>query len=149
MPGKCASCGYGSADRKYLDTRFDAEFYGAVIFCEICVGSMANDFGFLQPEQSKNLIARLEASEHELVTLRSAIIALEEFRDAFDRLGLTGNLSVPPTVADLHEPETHGISEGTDQPEGSDDQGSDEQTDESGPDDLSDPLADFDGALKL
>lgn len=81
-PAKCGLCGYGGAERKYLDPRLDFEFYGTLIMCENCVGTMANDFDYLSPRQSLTLMERLDAAERELIILRAAIIHLEEAHDA-------------------------------------------------------------------
>lgn len=145
-PGKCGVCGYSGSDRKFLNTRLDFEFYGILIFCADCVGAMANDFGFLSPDQSSDIIQRLEDNEQELVTLRSAVLQLETLGDL-----VAGLISSKPAVPDDNvsvavrssEPES-GIPAEPIEAEGSDDSiqrlldfDVDKQVDEPGPDDLS------------
>ena len=94
-PGVCLICGYSGKDRRYLDPRKDFEFYGTVIFCEECVGSMANDMGFLQPAQARSLENRVEEAERELITLRAAIIQLENVHELLaSRSGFAGSSPV-------------------------------------------------------
>lgn len=98
-PAKCVLCGYGGADRKYLDPRLDFEFYGSAIFCECCVGTMANDFKFLQPAQARALEARAEEAERELVILRAAVLNLENIHDSFNRLSAFSSVNSINTLA--------------------------------------------------
>jgi hypothetical protein len=94
-PGACSICGYPGADRRYLDPRKDFEFYGTFIICETCVGSMAQDFNFLQPAQAQALEVRVEEAEREITILRQAILHLENAHDSFGDLHalLNGSLS--------------------------------------------------------
>ena len=94
-PGCCGICGYSGKDRRFLDPRKDFEFYGTLILCEECVGSMANDMGFLQPAQARSLENRVEEAERELITLRAAIIQLENVHDLLaSRSGFAGHSPV-------------------------------------------------------
>lgn len=43
-PGKCISC--GSANRSCVDFGLNFDLYGAVYFCEDCIGAAARVFGF-------------------------------------------------------------------------------------------------------
>ena len=106
-PAKCGLCGYGGAERKYLDPRLDFEFYGSLIMCSSCVGTMANDFDFLSPSQSTNLIERLEAAEKELMILRSAVIHLEDANESLSNyyalVNPSDSISVPADEPDKLE----------------------------------------------
>lgn len=147
LPGKCGVCGYSGNERKYLSTNLDFEDYGILIICEPCVGAMANDFNFLQPAQALSLENRVEEAERELVTLRAAIIQLESLGDIV--AGLVGRqssiLSNNDGVAVRSNDDEPPISPEPDGETGADDSvqrlldfDPDEQTDESGPNDLSD-----------
>lgn len=98
-PAKCGLCGYAGSDRKYLDPRLDFEFYGTLIFCESCVGTMANDFGFNSPAQVEVLHTRLEEAEREVVLLRSAVVNLENAHDALSNLHSLFDSGVPVSIA--------------------------------------------------
>lgn len=95
-PGCCAICGYSSRERSYLDPRLDFEFYGSVIFCEICVGSMAQMFGLLTHERVADLEQRLETAERELIQLRAVVAAGEALDVAVRAYSSGGHLSSDP-----------------------------------------------------
>ena len=81
-PGSCAICGFSGRERRYLDPRLDFEFYGSVIFCELCVGAMVTLFGYLTHEQAVGLEKRVEDAERELIKLRAVTSAMEDFNVA-------------------------------------------------------------------
>jgi len=81
-PGSCAVCGFSGRERRYLDPRLDFEFFGSVIFCELCIAAMAQLFGYLTPEIARELEVRVETAERELIRLRAAVAAMEDLRVA-------------------------------------------------------------------
>lgn len=155
-PAKCGLCGYAGSERKYLDPRLDFEFYGSLIFCEACVGTMANDFGFLQPAQARSLESRVEEAERELITLRSAVLKLEESHDALSDLHALLGVPVPPSVAEYDDSVQDLIPEHSNSPvsreaerEGSGDSEVDESPSEQRSDDISALIASADDLLSL
>ena len=109
-PAKCGLCGYGGAERKYLDPRLDFEFYGSLIFCESCIGTLANDFDYLSPKQSANLIERLDAAEKELMILRAAVIHLENANESLSDYHALVNPSNPVSISDGKPDELAGLT---------------------------------------
>lgn len=114
LPGECIVCRYGGGDgddsRKFIDFDFDIEFYGTVYFCSVCITSIFNQLGFLNPEQYEELVERLSVSEGstsrllvENASLRSAISALSN--DSFD-FGVVANSS----SVEQHESHADGIN---------------------------------------
>lgn len=147
-PAKCVLCGYSGADRKYLDPRLDFEFYGSAIFCEACVGTMANDFGFHQPAQARALEARAEEAERELIILRAAVADLENVHDAFNRISAFNSVNSIDTLAPDSSARIEELHDEAINDEGPGDSASDDIVSEPRPDDLSDAFAEF-GKLKL
>lgn len=60
VPGKCKRCGSVDMDRLYLDTGVQEEFYGAVLFCNLCFSEMAALFGFISSEKANELKTKVE-----------------------------------------------------------------------------------------
>lgn len=152
-PAKCGLCGYSNTDRKYLDFagKLDFEWYGSLAFCELCVGAMANDFGFIQPDQALALETRVEEAERELITLRAAVLQLESLHDLI--AGLAGDsasvLSDNVRMAVRGDEPSQSIPAQSVEIEGSDDNRSDEQDNVKRSDDLSDLIASADKLLEL
>ena len=139
-PAQCGICGYGGSERNYLDPRLDFEFYGTLIFCEECVGSMARLFGYLSPAVAKLLENRLENSETELIKLRGAVIAMEHFNDVITSLsGNTSNILLSDgAVASDGAEGKQTLPFDEDSESGGSEFGPDESSDESRRDDLRD-----------
>lgn len=55
LPGKCYHCGYAGNDRRYIDMGVQIEFYGAQIYCELCMSHYCNLLGFMSPEIANDL----------------------------------------------------------------------------------------------
>jgi hypothetical protein len=91
-PGCCGVCGYTGQDRKYSDLRKDFEFYGTFILCELCVGALAQDYGFLEPTRAQAIQDRALEVESELVKLRAAYELLEKMDDALSNFNFERNL---------------------------------------------------------
>ena len=140
-PAKCVLCGYGGADRKYLDPRLDFEFYGSAIFCEACVGTMANDFGFHQPAQARALEARVEEAERELLVLRAAVLNLENIHDSFNRLSALSSVNSINTLAPDSSARIQELHDEAAVSEGSGDSAPNDIVSEPRSDDLSDAFA--------
>lgn len=88
-PGKCLTCGLtqGDADRKFVDTGHDLDWYGVIYICTGCIREIANGLFYLSPDQAIKL--RIDCDEafqfnQELVTenefLRSTVNSLSEHR---------------------------------------------------------------------
>ena len=153
-PAKCGLCGYGGSDRNYLDPRLDFEFYGSLIFCENCVGTMANDFDFLSPAQARVLDDRVTEAERELVTLRAAVIHLENAHDALNSVRSLFDDNVPAGLSDDSASESQsvptlavGAESISSVLERSGDSEIDESSGEQGPNDIPDPVAEFERLL--
>ena len=147
-PAKCVLCGYGGADRKYLDPRLDFEFYGSAIFCESCVGTMANDFGFHQPAQARALEARVEEAERELLVLRAAVLNLENIHDSFNRLSALSSVNNINTLAPDCSTRSEELHDAPAIVEGHGDSAVDHVISEPRSDDFSDALTGF-GSLDI
>lgn len=85
LPGHCAVCGKPICDEGFVDTELQFEFFGAVIFCYECVADMAAQFGFITPDIANALKNRVDSLEHETITQREALLALEEAVDGLQR----------------------------------------------------------------
>lgn len=150
-PARCALCGYADKERSYVDFagKLDFEWYGSLQLCEDCVGAVANDFGFLQPDQARNLELRVQEAESELITLRAAVLQLEALGDIV--AGLVGNNAVHGSRSDglaVRSSDTdQRVSAKTTGNEGSADSGSTEQTASKRSDDVSDIIAGADDLL--
>lgn len=112
-PGQCGICGYSGSDRSYLDPRLDFEFYGTLIFCSECMASMAEVMGFIEPAKARSLETRVEEAERELVTLRAAVVAIEEFKRAVGiaMVPAVGTNSAGPNIIDVVVPRIEGEQE--------------------------------------
>lgn len=84
-PHKCASCGNPiiSKEQWYVDWLFTIDYYGQVLFCIDCVRQMANQLGYMDPGQVKQLVEAKSAlirqvSEllNENLELRNALAAI-------------------------------------------------------------------------
>lgn len=84
-PHKCASCGNPiiSKEQWYVDWLFTIDYYGQVLFCVDCVRQMANQLGYMDPGQVKQLVEAKSAlirqvSEllNENLELRNALAAI-------------------------------------------------------------------------
>lgn len=153
-PAKCGLCGYSGSDRRYLDPRLDFEFYGTLIFCESCVGTMANDFEFSSPLQTRSLENRVKEAERELEVLRAAVLHLENAHDALDSYHSLVDGAVPHSVASASDEPvqpiatlTVGAGSISDSLERLGDIPADEPVSEQRPNDLSDDLAAADELL--
>lgn len=63
LPHKCCACSrYGSnipeEPLEFIDFNLDIEFYGKIFICVDCVREMANQLGFMDPSQVKQLVAK-------------------------------------------------------------------------------------------
>lgn len=67
QPGKCSNCGGFSRDgRKYVDIGVDVEFYGALLFCSLCIADIARTLGLFKAYEIK--IIQLEEEINRLKT---------------------------------------------------------------------------------
>ncbi len=152
-PGHCATCGYSSNDRKYVDLQLHTEFDGTIIFCTECVGAMAQLFDFIKPAQALALEARVEEAEREAIKLRAAVAAFGDFSAAVTSLNLGDSLSGHiGAINSNFGAESGGIkfSPNPDYREGSKNRPTDESDSESGRHDVRDSTADIDtGSLEL
>lgn len=142
-PGCCTICGYSGPDRSYLDPRLDFEFYGSVYFCNECMASMAEMMGFIEPAAARTLELRVQEAERELIHLRAAALAVEDFKRAIG-VAVGANVDAPSLLYSNESVVSHVIEGQQELPydtvdsEGSNDSGLDEQVDESGRDDVRD-----------
>lgn len=81
LPGKCAGCGKATCAEGFIDTGFQADFYGAVIYCYECVLDMATKFGLISPDAANYLRNRADELEAEIIIQREAILGLENTID--------------------------------------------------------------------
>lgn len=142
LPAECGMCGFSGQERKYLDLRLDFEDYGALIFCQDCIMSMAQMFGFIKPDQARELEARVEEAERELIQTRALLTNLGGLRVSLDALGigagdsgLAALDSVGGSMDESDEELPNGESGESDQVPDSEQSDSDKSGDESGPDD--------------
>lgn len=86
-PHKCASCGNPiiTKEQWYVDWLFTLDYYGQVIFCVDCVRQMANQLGYMDPKQVRELVMAGSA-----VTAQNMQLLEENkrLRDALAALGL-------------------------------------------------------------
>lgn len=93
-PGKCAGCG-GVTNRHFIDFGLELDFYGVVYLClETCFTEVANQIGFISPEQAESLKKQILVGNEANAVLLTQLGALENVRDA-----IAGYSSVDPSVA--------------------------------------------------
>lgn len=128
-PAKCAVCGKFSTGT-YVDFGLELDFYGVVYICvEDCFLELANLQGYHSPGQHKMAMAELEDKRQELNNAYDKIEALENALDGLRRAGYVNSVC----SSDAMDAEQSAEIEGSDDPGTSDsEQGSSEQTDESG-----------------
>lgn len=143
-PAVCGVCGYGGPERTYLDLDLTFEYYGALILCDVCVMSMSEMFGYILPAQARALEQRVEEAERELIVLRAATQNLENLSVSLSALGFSRNSSGVGNLASGDAQGAEPVSEESDSGEGSAELTTDESSDESGPDDVRDPLPVYD-----
>jgi hypothetical protein len=85
-PGVCRVCGGVNKDW-YVDFGYNEEFYGAVYFCNECVGAMAAACGFLTPAEKINLELELTEAHVEVYKLRVRSDGLEKALDGLRSAG--------------------------------------------------------------
>ncbi len=146
-PGSCTICGYASRERRYLDPRLDFEFYGSVIFCELCIISMGQEFGLISPDKVAEIEARLENAQTELIKLGAVAAAMEDFRVAIGAVTGEGSVSDGDKLPDL-SPDTDPSTDGGNplaiiSGESSGDEAFDVSSLSEGPDDISDSTDPF------
>lgn len=143
-PGVCGVCGYGGPERSYLDPRLDFEYYGTLIFCEDCVMSMAEVFGFILPAQARALEARVEEAERELIVYRGLALNLENLNGSLAALGYVRDEPVSGNLAGDSTEGTDELVEGSDSGEGQPELPFAESSDEPRSDDVRDVVHTFD-----
>lgn len=85
-PGHCAICGKSEHPQGFVDPRLDYEWYGSVIFCYDCAGSLGEAVGYMGPESFANLRAQFEQQAELIRTLTQSIENLEAAHDANERV---------------------------------------------------------------
>lgn len=107
LPGKCGGCGKATEPRGFIDTGFDADFYGVLYYCYECVLDMASKFGFVTPEVVEELKRRIGELEVETTNQRAAILGLEDTVDGLLRVRDSGasDITVPAQPDTPIEPE--------------------------------------------
>jgi hypothetical protein len=83
-PGKCGVCGNGAdPNRQWIDFGAQVPDYGALYICSICIAEVANALNFATPEQTSNMLVRIDELttalrrvDRERESLHSAIINL-------------------------------------------------------------------------
>ena len=77
QPGKCSNCGGFSPDgRQYVDIGEDVEFYGALMFCSLCIADIARTLGLFKAHEIKIL-----QLEEEIVRLKTQTVDAEELKN--------------------------------------------------------------------
>lgn len=126
IPAKCANCGAGVSDRKYIDFGLDVESYGVVYLCEFCITYAYNK---LIPETQNSENHRKETPEKEdkVRLLNDVRRALEDIKGD---LGLVLNLYHPSIIDNSDDTELSSMETESDDNEIQ--SGVDEQVTESG-----------------
>ncbi len=128
LPGSCKCC--GSASKKfYIDTGTQEEFYGAVYYCNDCMGEMAELAGYVTPIANLKIVEMLEellAEREDTLTKVEEVINAVSNGLKFDNPSVT-NDHLLETVRSLKQKLSRGTSElgegtGT-PPESSNDEG--------------------------
>lgn len=84
-PGKCAGCGGFNAKARYIDFGLELDFYGVVYLClDVCFTEVANQIGFISPEQALRLKAVADSQRGHIDVLQNKLSALESVRNAMD-----------------------------------------------------------------
>lgn len=135
LPGSCYLC--SSGDRKrYIDTKINVEFHGAMYMCDLCIAEMAQKLGMATEEQVSQLnfeVLNLRSKEQhfreEIQALKGVIDGYDDVRSFLDSPSLFAESS---DSSDLRE---EGSTDQLPEGEGSLDQGESgpsEQTDDEG-----------------
>jgi hypothetical protein len=129
--------------------------YGTLIFCEECVMSMAQLLGFITPGQARELEARVEEAERELIQSRSMLQNLGSLRVSLDALGIGARnddasiSSFSDPVDEQDEGSTGGDSQESDDLSEGKQPDSSESVDESRSDDSSNSVPTYDPFASL
>lgn len=86
-PYKCASCGNEimTKEQWFVDWLFQLDFYGQVLFCTDCVRQMANQLGYMDPQQVRQLV---EAKSKLIQQVSQLINENTELRNALAAIGI-------------------------------------------------------------
>lgn len=107
LPGKCTGCGRATDPRGFIDTGYDADFWGVIYYCYECVLDMASKFGFAGPDVVEQMQNRIGELEVETTSQRAAILGLEDTVDGLLRVRDSGasNITVPTQSDTSDKPE--------------------------------------------
>lgn len=128
LPAKCISC--GAVDRPVIDFGMSFDRYGAVYFCEDCIGEAARVMGFVKPQEAITQKLRSEQSTNDYLSNNDLVAVprgiYDDLNDAID------NLSSAVAGIVLHLPVEDDADESAPEPDSSSDSaGDDSVTDES------------------
>jgi hypothetical protein len=109
-PGTCVLCGVAgpcSDGRKFVDFGLQIEFYGAVVFCTSCIGSVATVAGFISSVEHEAMklwatgfTKEQEKLKEENRILKDALVALLG-NSGFDAHTSTGNVLPVEVLSEL------------------------------------------------
>lgn len=107
LPGKCTGCGRANDARGFIDTGYDADFWGVIYYCYECVLDMASKFGFIGPDTAEKLMNKIAELQVETASQRAAILGLEETVDGLLRVRDSGasDITVPVQPESITKPE--------------------------------------------
>lgn len=141
-PGCCTVCGYGGADREYVDPAIWFDYEGQIYFCTDCTIQLGETIGMSTPQEFAHLkalyeenAARLKAQEDELNDLRGlrdAVISVTSASISSDPGNATNHSDEEPTEPELipeptvSEPLNDGENEQSEPTEPSEGSGSDD-----------------------
>lgn len=134
-PGHCAVCGFAGLDRSYVDFGFSLDFYGAVIFCELCVVTMAETLGHVTPERYDGVVERLQiaiAENNRLGLendrLAASLSAMLAGRDNYSNRALVEDAQKRSRDSVASNESNDSVTAGTEQESGTDDSGTAESS---------------------
>jgi hypothetical protein len=86
LPGACRVC--GAVDReRYLDTGYQEEYYGAVLYCNECINHFATMFGYITEDNAHQLRSKVEEYFLQNVELSNRVKLLTGAIDGMVRSG--------------------------------------------------------------
>jgi hypothetical protein len=122
LPAKCISC--GAVDRPVIDFGMSFDRYGAVYFCEDCIGEAARVFGYIKPQEAiaQGLKSEQSANNYlannDLVAVPSGIYA--DIRSALSDLHSVADSIVLYIPVEDAEESREGDTDGSDDSAGND-----------------------------
>lgn len=101
LPGHCVMCGAvdGEKNRKYIDTGFSLDWFGAVYFCTFCIAEIVEAVGEFVPKQQHNEVILAHGLLEQMNTYLMAEV--RRVKDVLRNLGIDPDRNYGDSVSEL------------------------------------------------